>query len=122
MTSTESLARDLNSWNHLYLAGRLHKPVLDVFPLDNLVLSSALKRNRNLALIAALLQSEGIITKYQLFYKIAQLSYEGDTRMRYAENPQKTRNIVIPLMEEFDKIYMPLIEELDTAVVSTMNE
>jgi len=36
--------------------------------------------------------------------------------MKFAENPDKTMNIVRPLMQEFDKIYYPILAELEPHV------
>lgn len=36
--------------------------------------------------------------------------------MSLAENPDKTKNIVMPLMKEFERVYTPLLQGLDPRV------
>ncbi|ODM94698.1 Phosphatidate cytidylyltransferase, mitochondrial [Orchesella cincta] len=106
--STSALEEDLRAWKHLYVAGRLHKPVLSL-KRPSLALEDAIRKNHQTALRAVLLQ-EGIqMTKTKLYEGICELSYLGDTRMLFAEHPRKIANIVAPLINEFDKIYLPLL-------------
>ncbi|ODN01670.1 Phosphatidate cytidylyltransferase, mitochondrial [Orchesella cincta] len=112
--SSASLEDDLRLWKHLYIAGRLHKPVLTL-QSPTPALEEAMRKNHQTALRAVLLQ-EGIqMSKFDLYHGITELSYLGDTRMRFAENPKKTRNIVQPLINEFDRLYMPLVNETGIA-------
>ncbi|CAL8092022.1 unnamed protein product [Orchesella dallaii] len=106
--STSTLEEDLRNWTHLYVAGRLQKPVLSL-KQPSLGLEDAIRKNHQTALRAVLLQ-EGIqMTKRKLYEGICELSYLGDTRMLFAENPRKIANIVEPLIKEFDHIYAPLV-------------
>jgi hypothetical protein len=45
----------------------------------------------------------------------------GDSRMKVAESPQKTKNIVVPLMAEFENVYVPLLDNLDPIVEVSVN-
>jgi len=59
-----------------------------------------------------LLELPDFTTKTELYRSITALSYTGDFRMLFGEDPNKVENIVSPIMCEFDKIYTPLLEEL----------
>ena len=39
-------------------------------------------------------QKNDVKNDYDLYFKIAQISYTGDIRMRFAEDPKKVQNIV----------------------------
>jgi len=36
--------------------------------------------------------------------------------MKVAETPEKTKNIVLPIMAHFDRIYLPLLPQLNHQV------
>ncbi len=76
--STASLEQDLTHWNQIYIAGRLHKPVLDLMGPSCASLVQALKYNRESALRAVLLQGGQYISKFDLFHGIAEISYLGE--------------------------------------------
>jgi translocator assembly and maintenance protein 41 len=92
--STATLTRDLEQWETLYVAGRLHKPVLTLHL--NLALQAPLEANTRAALSLALLNLPAQFTELELWEKVAGISYSGDPRMSVpgAENPEKVRNIV----------------------------
>lgn len=95
--STPTLTRDLQHWETLYVAGRLHKPVLTLACAPSLSgPDGPLAANTRAALALALLQLPGTFTELALWEKIAGISYSGDPRMSVpgAENPEKVRNIV----------------------------
>jgi len=106
------LEKDLRYWNFLYASGRLHKPVLELKPPATASLKEALRYNHEAAVRAVLLQKGRTVSRYSLYHGITELSYLGDSRMKVAENPNKTKNIVLPLLEEFDKVYMPILRTL----------
>lgn len=111
--STTSLQRDLGNWETLYISGRLQKPHLPLLPSSSL--SSALETNKKTALCLALILLGDRFTEYQLWEKIAGISYAGDPRMSIpgAENPEKVRNIVRGqgALEGFRAMYGTLIQE-----------
>lgn len=111
VTSTETLVRDLTHWDSLYLAGRLHKPVAVL--VDNPRVALAQQVNlTNAARMALLLQKQARIGKDQLFRAIAGLSYLGDPRLMVnGENPNKVVNIVNNQHDQFDRLYMPILEQ-----------
>ncbi|XP_020813307.1 phosphatidate cytidylyltransferase, mitochondrial [Drosophila serrata] len=122
VVSEEQLLEDLLHWRHLYLAGRLHKPVTDlVNPADNPPLKAALDRNLLSALQVALLLLPDKFTAYSLFHTIAGLSYKGDFRMIFGENKQKVHNIVNPQIRDFFSLYQPSLGQLSNFVAVNMN-
>ncbi|BEJ12877.1 hypothetical protein CspHIS471_0300510 [Cutaneotrichosporon sp. HIS471] len=92
--STATLTRDLEQWETLYVAGRLHKPVLALQVSPSL--ADPLAANNRAALSLALLNLPEQFTELELWEKVAGISYSGDPRMSVpgAENPDKVRNIV----------------------------
>ncbi|GMK57902.1 hypothetical protein CspeluHIS016_0407360 [Cutaneotrichosporon spelunceum] len=90
--STATLTRDLEQWETLYVAGRLHKPVLTLECNDSL--SDSLAANNRAALSIALLNLPEQFTELELWEQVAGISYSGDPRMSVpgAENPEKARS------------------------------
>jgi len=92
------------NWESLLIQGRFQKPIYTIF--SNQEIDDAIKQNRQLALFVALLtlQKENP-TLTDLYYQICSLSYKGDLRMLFAENPNKVYNIVDGCFENFLEIY-----------------
>ena len=107
--SENTLIDDLTNWTTLYVAGRLHKPVKKL--VSNNKIDSAIQLNLEHALNAALLLLPVEFSEQQLFETIAGLSYKGDSRMKYAENPGKVKNIVEHNQDAFRELYVPIIEQ-----------
>ena len=108
----EDLCHDLETWDHLYLSGRLHKPVKFILEPDHTCarLNEALERNLHCAVGAALLQLPEKFTARDLYEVIAGLSYHGDIRMAVGgENKNKIANIVENNIEEFHSLYRPIL-------------
>lgn len=108
VTTIDAVKKDLKTWDTMYIAGRLHKPVaiLDNHPqltiLNQFNLMNAVK-------LALLLHDKKSITEKDLYLIIAGLSYMGDPRMKVkAENPDKILNIVDNQMELFQNLYEPI--------------
>lgn len=110
--STHHLLDDLLNWTHLYVAGRLHKPVEILRQPANDQIEDALVTNRQSAVHMALLRQPETFSPFELFYTIANLSYSGDFRMRFGEKKDKVRNIVTPQLNEFYTSYLPVLEKL----------
>lgn len=104
VVAEQHLIDDLVNWSHLYLAGRLHKPV-DVLHAPTEPIQCAIKVNLSHAIRAALLLLPERFSLYQLYYMVSSLSYAGDFRMIFGENKNKVHNIVQSQMEEFDGLY-----------------
>lgn len=103
------MVRDCTNWKYLYLAGRLQKPVTIVSQNVPEHINEALRLNLSQALSTALLLLPARFTDYDLFYRIAQLSYRGDFRMVFGENPNKVQNIVRPQLAGFLNLYQEQI-------------
>ncbi|XP_067617173.1 phosphatidate cytidylyltransferase, mitochondrial [Eurosta solidaginis] len=120
--SREHFLDDLMNWRYLYVAGRLHKPTLELVPTNgDEVLKEALKKNLSSAFHVALLLLPERFTAYQLFHIISRLSYKGDFRMVFGENKQKVRNIVLAQEKEFLELYSPVMQNLTDYVAADFN-
>ncbi|KAJ0407581.1 hypothetical protein ATCC90586_006224 [Pythium insidiosum] len=127
VVSTDTLCRDLTDWSSLYLSGRMHKPVSILHATDRVHHASAL--NLSHALHYALLCLPEKFTDMDLFMKIAGISYLGDFRMTFGENPRKVRNIVEGNYDAFRAVYRrklqnssfvsPSIHDKSTLVANT---
>ncbi|XP_014471680.1 PREDICTED: phosphatidate cytidylyltransferase, mitochondrial [Dinoponera quadriceps] len=115
--SEVSLMEDLLDWNHLYLSGRLHKPVkVLVEPDEGSQLRTALVQNLHSAVHATLLLLPEHFTEIEFFRKITGLSYHGDFRMIFGENKEKINNIVAPQLAHFKQLYEPVLKHFDNYV------
>lgn len=92
VVSMQALQRDLLTWDTLYLAGRLHKPV-QVLGAHSAV-ETAQARNLEGAVRAALLLLPEKFTLRELLGTLCTLSYSGDVRMGFAEDSRKVERIV----------------------------
>lgn len=124
--SREHLLEDLEEWRHLYVAGRLQKPVLELVPAmhNDPQMQAALIRNLKSAFHVALLLLPEHFTDHQLFMKITALSYNGDFRMIFGENKNKIQNIVNAQKSDFTQLYLPIMKQFNKyfAVYPTKNE
>ena len=84
--------KSLKRWDNIFVAGRFHKPVLEISSND--VIRDAISYDREMALMFACLLSDEVTTEVEIYKKLCGLSYMGDTRMLFAENPNKVVNIV----------------------------
>lgn len=107
--SRDNFLLDLNEWQWLYLAGRLHKPVNMILRPNDEDIVLALKANLNSAVTATFLCLPEYFTEEELFLRIAGLSYAGDFRMIVGENKNKVQNIVISNFESFQELYRPIL-------------
>ncbi|KAK8010877.1 mitochondrial matrix Mmp37 [Apiospora arundinis] len=111
VVSLDTLKKDLRDWDTLYLAGRLHKPVKIL--RDDPQVRMANQINLLGAVRVALLMLPEKFTEHELYATIAGISYLGDPRMAFpTENPRKVANIVDHNMQNFRRLYAPLIESL----------
>ncbi|CAM9830220.1 unnamed protein product [Heterosigma akashiwo] len=117
--STRDFKEDLKAWKWLYTAGRMHKPVKFVHSKhpnsdDNKEdLVDTVASNVKSALAASLLLLPQKFSELQLYLTITGLSYGGDFRMKFGENPRKVTNIVSANISHFRRLYIPLIQDLE---------
>lgn len=110
VVTMDTMIDDLCNWSTLYLAGRLHKPVKIL--RDEPRLRFVNQANLLSALRTALLLLPEKFTELQLYTMIAGVSYMGDPRMRFGENPMKVSNIVNNQFLQFRQLYSPLMDDL----------
>ncbi|CAM9106839.1 unnamed protein product [Ascophyllum nodosum] len=108
--STKHLTEDLRDWTWLYAAGRLQKPVRVIQASGEV--SSAIQENLVSATKVALLLLPESFSAKELYKTIAGLSYTGDFRMYFGENPNKVRNIVASTLDRFQNLYDPAIQTI----------
>ncbi|KAA0175519.1 hypothetical protein FNF27_02929 [Cafeteria roenbergensis] len=111
IATVEALQRDLVDWESLYVAGRMHKPVRVILDDTGDAFTAAMERNRRAAVAAALLQLPESFTVRDFLVAVAGLSYAGDFRMVFGENPRKVENIVDGQFEQLASIYWPLLHD-----------
>ncbi|KAK5937376.1 Mitochondrial translocator assembly and maintenance protein 41 [Knufia obscura] len=111
VVNIDTLCKDLSEWNTLYLAGRLQKPVKIL--RDNPSVRLANQVNLISAVRVALLLLPENFTEQQLYSTIAGISYKGDPRMSVGgDDPKKVANIVKYQLENFRRLYAPLVDNL----------
>ena len=135
IVSTDDLVQDLLDWRYLYLAGRMHKPVV---PVKGLVsdgsdeIEEAQAANLMAAVSAAMLlqntNRENVPTDSmpmsELFRTIASLSYTGDPRMKAgAEDPNKVANLVksAGMLRLWENKYAATFDELQKVGILSIN-
>ncbi|MBT3720057.1 hypothetical protein HN789_07870 [archaeon] len=106
--SIDRLEQDLENWETLYAAGRLHKPVNKL--RSNKTINQLIEQNEKAALNVAILMLPEQFTPEQLYMTITGISYIGDSRMAIGENPLKVQSIVKGNMEGFREKYESLFE------------
>lgn len=114
--STRTLCDDLTQWRHLYMAGRLHKPVAILCAPARPEIDNCLRRNLQHAVNVALLLLPASFSAFELFACIANLSYGGDFRMIFGEKKDKVRNIVEAQLNEMFALYRPTLLQMSGTV------
>ena len=98
------LQNHLYYWDSFYMPGRFQKYVHIIKNTDGL--EEAIKINReNALMISAYLLDKEVTSIKDLFMILCSLSYLGDTRMKFAENPKKIENIVNGSYSKLREIY-----------------
>lgn len=100
----KDLEKYLTTWESFYLPGRFQKTILPIIESD--IITKANEKNRESVLFTALLTLPKEKNKLiDVYTQICGLSYLGDTRMKFAENPRKVLNIVEGSYDKFKEIY-----------------
>lgn len=111
VTSIDNLVNDLSTWDSLYLAGRLQKPVKIL--RDHPSVRLANQHNLIAAIRTAMLLLPENFSEVELYSMIAGLSYLGDPRMALpTEDKSKVTNIVDNNIVHFRRLYAPLVKTL----------
>lgn len=106
--SVDNLCTDLLTWNSLYVAGRMHKPLRII--KDDARVRLTQQVNLTSAIRTALLTLPETFEERQLYERIAALSYNGDLRMALPfENRSKISNIVNAQTPQFRDLYHRLV-------------
>ncbi|KAK9858420.1 hypothetical protein WJX84_004892 [Apatococcus fuscideae] len=104
VVSLKRLHRDLQHWDDLFVAGRLHKPVIHIIR-GNLEVSQSIAANLDAALRLALLLLPQRFSERDLYRTICRISYLGDIRMGIAEDADKVDRIVAGSFSSFEALY-----------------
>jgi translocator assembly and maintenance protein 41 len=136
----DDLLDDLTHWQYLYLAGRMHKPTLEILNRqvdnehDRSIVYQQVHQNLPAALSVALLllqeQNESAtsttLSSLQVYETIAGLSYTGDFRMQAgAEDPQKIQTLVggPGQVDRFRAMYQKAVNQLEQeGIISISNK
>lgn len=119
----EQLEEDLTTWNHLFVAGRLQKPILkldsEYATHRSVDLEEARGANLRSAIAAALVMMPQNFSELDLYYVISSISYAGDIRLLLrAENPQKLTNMIYNstnAVNRFREHFRQSLEEFEAA-------
>lgn len=96
---------DMYSWEHFYVCGRTQKPMYTI--KYNQEINDAIKFNRKLALLVSLMiLNKEVLSINELLEQICRLSYDGDVRTLFVENPNKIKNIVNGNLDGLKKLYL----------------
>jgi len=116
--SRRAFLADALDWRHLYVAGRLHKPVklLEMDAQREWEITMSLRLNLQSALHAALLLTPENFAEEELYRALAGLSYQGDFRMTVGEDKNKVANIVRPNVLRFRALYSGRLRALSDLV------
>nr|CEL70071.1 TPA: MMP37 like protein, putative [Neospora caninum Liverpool] len=117
VAAIEDLQAELTDWTSLFFSGRLHKPVHFFSPKGTSVTKAPfwkhLQANRLNALrVALLLQKKAVVPFRDVLYAICGLSYTGDIRMAFVENPRKLSNLVAGQTIQLFSLYYPLLSHI----------
>ncbi|KFG49760.1 matrix protein MMP37 [Toxoplasma gondii p89] len=117
VTAIEDLQAELTEWTSLFFSGRLQKPVHFFSPKGSYVTEAPfwkhLQENRLNALrVALLLQRKAVFPFVDVLYAICGLSYTGDIRMAFVENPRKISNMVAGQTIQLFSLYYPLLTHI----------
>eukprot|EP01023_Acetabularia_acetabulum_P059413 TRINITY_DN713_c0_g1_i1.p1 TRINITY_DN713_c0_g1~~TRINITY_DN713_c0_g1_i1.p1 ORF type:complete len:459 (+),score=50.62 TRINITY_DN713_c0_g1_i1:86-1462(+) len=105
--STKRLCQDLKCWDTLYIAGRMHKPVMHL--VEDERVEYDLETNLMYAVTVALLLLPERFRMLDVLRLICSLSYMGDVRLGLAEDSNKVARIVEGSQQELVELYTPVM-------------
>ncbi|CAM9227719.1 unnamed protein product [Laminaria digitata] len=114
--SMKHLTEDLKDWTWLYTAGRLHKPVRIIQGSERA--APMVEGNLISAVRASLLLLPERFSAQEFYRTVAGLSYTGDFRMYFGENPDKVKNIVTSTLGKFQDLYAPALKKIPGLVAT----
>lgn len=125
----DDLVVDLRDWRYLYIAGRMHKPVLTL-RTDARVRNNQEECNLPFALATALALTSSAdkntaeAEDSAVFMNIAALSYAGDPRTGWAEAPDKIHSLVHSdgQLERFRRLYEPAMLTFEAKGLLSMHQ
>lgn len=127
--STDDMIEDLTQWKYLYLAGRMHKPTVEIENRKHEIITEAQHQNLLAAVSASILLHGGVddddsLPTTQLYNTIAGISYAGDIRMQTgAEDPNKVKKLVETpgMLGLWDNMYSTIFEDLQRLGILSKN-
>ena len=128
--STDDMIEDLTQWKYLYLAGRMHKPTVEIENRKHEIIAEAQHQNLLAAVSASILLHGGVdddngsLPTTQLYNTIAGISYTGDIRMQTgAEDPNKVKKLVETpgMLGLWDNMYSTIFEDLQRLGILSKN-
>ena len=129
--STDDMIEDLTQWKYLYLAGRMHKPTVEIENRKHEIIAEAQHQNLLAAVSASILLHGGVdddddsLSTTQLYNTIAGISYTGDIRMQTgAEDPNKVKKLVETpgMLGLWDNMYSTIFEDLQRLGILSKND
>jgi translocator assembly and maintenance protein 41 len=127
VVTEEDLSKDLKHWNHLYLAGRLHKPTVCIRASDVILEYQEIHNLPFAASTALLMLGESMresISLAKLYEQISHLSYAGDPRMGVGgEDPDKVQKLVHSpgQLDRFHQLYKSPLQQLEQAGIISLS-
>jgi hypothetical protein len=106
----QALNEELTGWRQMFLAGRMHKPVLTLCHSPQVEAAQA--ANLRSALSTALLLLPSRFSSEALLTSICSLSYDGDIRMGLAEDAKKVQRIVSGSWQGLEDMYITPLKRL----------
>jgi translocator assembly and maintenance protein 41 len=143
VVSTDDLIEDLMCWKYLYLAGRMHKPTVEIdlktlmknetnlLQIDRKAeIADAQHQNLLAAVSASILlhgggEQEDSLLITHLYNTIAGISYAGDIRMQTgAEDPNKVKKLVESpgVLRLWEDMYSTIFRDLQSLGILTKTQ
>lgn len=116
VTSTAHALQDLRNWDTFYIAGRLQKPVLHL--VKDREVMKAVEHNVAAAAAASLLLLPSAFPQEDFYKTAVSLSYQGDVRMKFAEDINKISKIAGGSARQLHHLYAAPLQRHSTSDVN----